>query len=248
MPPSARRVMAEVTVDEVQGEGKIIDHIGAVDLLTAIELAQHAANAGVDALSSVPPLFFKYSEGEIYQYYKTLASVVDLPFIIYTFGMDLATVERLMAIPNIIGLKYTNPNYYEMHRFKKLSGGDINVFNGSDESLLCGLVMGADGGIGSTYNVMPKLFVSLYQEFQTGNIVKAQQLQFKINKVIEVIIEFGVFPGVKELLIMMGFPVGYCTLPLKRFTDDERRQFKKRIEHVLASDDSSNSLREQLNQ
>lgn len=49
-----------------------------------------------------------------------------------------------------------------MRRVIELNTGDINVINGPDEMLICGLTMGADAGIGSIYNIMPEKFVKLY--------------------------------------------------------------------------------------
>ena len=61
-----------------------------------------------------------------------------------------------------------------MHRITKLNGGDINVINGPDEMLICGLTMGADGGIGSTYNVIPAWYCALYEAFRRGDFAAAR--------------------------------------------------------------------------
>jgi N-acetylneuraminate lyase len=138
-------------------------------------------------------------------------------------------VEKIMGIRNMIGLKWTSYDYYEMRKIKELNGGDINVINGPDETLLCGLVMGADGGIGATYNPMPKVFVKIYESFMSGNIVAAQEAQFKANKVIKILLRHGVLNGVKDMLEMIGIDMGYCTYPLKRFTASEQEIFRAEL-------------------
>jgi len=107
-----------------------------------------------------------------------------------------------------------------------INGGDINIINGPDEMLVSGLAMGADGGIGSTYNLMPEKYVSLYDSFQKGDIEAARKTQYEINRIIEVLLNFGsgnpVIRNLKEALIIMGFDMGdaaYPTLPLDK---DER--------------------------
>ena len=67
-------------------------------------------------------------------------------------------MEKVLELPGVIGMKFTRNDYYELFRISRLQGGNINLLNGPDETLLCGLVMGADGGIGSTYNIMPGIY------------------------------------------------------------------------------------------
>ena len=235
--PEARKRLTEIAVEEAAGRGVVIAHVGAVDMATAVELAAHAAAAGADAISSVPPFFYPYALPEIAQYYTALAEASALPVLVYAspmagtlFTRDM--VAALMEIEGVTGLKWTNPDYYAMSRIKQIAGGGINVINGPDETLLCGLCMGADGGIGSTYNVMPGLYADLYRHFQAGRLEEARAAQAKANRVIEVLLEFGVLPGVKEMLSVQGFAMGHCTPPLKRFSGAERAAFLERLRAV----------------
>ena len=92
--------------------------------------------------------------------------------------------------------------------------------------------MGADGGIGATYNVMPKLFTQIYTNFKAGNLAAAQQAQFKANRLIALLIRFGVVCGIKEILDMLGYDCGYQVYPQKRFTDDERQAFRAALKEI----------------
>jgi len=237
MNPAARKRLAEIAVEEAKGRGPVITHVGAADLATAAGLAAHAAAAGCDAISSVPPFFYHYGPGEISDYYRAIAKASELPVLIYAtpltgtvFSRDM--IAALMEIPGVIGLKWTSPDYYSMSRIKQLNGGDINVINGSDETLLCGLIMGADGGIGANYNIMPKVFAGIYDAFCSGDYNKARDLQSKANRVIDIILQFGVLTGVKEVLNMLGFDFGHCVPPIKRFGDDERIAFLSMIKET----------------
>ncbi|MFA6293509.1 MAG: dihydrodipicolinate synthase family protein [Victivallales bacterium] len=237
MKPDSRKAMAEIAVDEARGKGCVISHIGAIDLRTAQDLARHATDIGVDAISSVPPFFYGYGEREIHQYYQALSDSSDVPMLMYASPMSgtvikAEMVEKMLGIRNMIGLKWTSYDYYEMRKIKELNGGDINVINGPDETLLCGLVMGADGGIGATYNPMPKVFVKIYDSFVSGNIAAAQEAQFKANRLIRIIIKHGVLNGVKDMLDMLGFDIGYCTYPMKRFTASEQEAFRTELRSI----------------
>ena len=234
---SARKQLAEIAVDEAKGKATVINHVGAVDLATAIELAAHSAQAGVDAISSVPPFFYHYGLPELKDYYKALTEASGLPTLIYASPLSGTVfspemIESLMEMKGIIGLKWTSIDYISMNKIKKFDNGNINVLNGPDDTFLFGLLMGADGGIGATYNVMPGLFSSMYRAYVSGEIGKARDIQLKINRLVEVLIEFGVLASIKETLISLGYEMGQCTYPLKRFSDDERNAFFKKLDDL----------------
>ena len=113
----------------------------------------------------------------------------------------------------------------------------MNVLNGPDECLLCGLVMGADGGIGATYNVMPGVFRAIYDAFRRGDLDAARAAQDKANRLIEVIIRFGVQASLKEMLGMIGFDCGYCVYPQKRLTEDERAGLRAALNAIHYEDE-----------
>ena len=227
--PKERMRLAEIAREETRArDKKAIIHVGAIDLTTAKALARHAGEIGADAISSVPPFFFGYGEKEIAQYYTELAEAAGVPLIMYCSplsGVNITydMVSRFLNIPHAIGVKWTSYDYYTMHRIKELRGGDVNVLNGPDECLLCGLTMGADGGIGATYNVMPRMFRQIYDRFRAGDIEGARQAQYKANRLIEVIIRFGVQTSLKEMLGMLGYDCGFCVYPQKRLSDEERQ-------------------------
>jgi len=226
-----RMRMAEIAKEHVGDRGHVISHVGAVDLMSAVKLAEHAGKIGLDAISSVPPFFFHYGEREIKQYYSAISEASGIPLLMYASplsGVNITwdMVDRLMDIPNMIGLKWTDYNYFTMHRIKELRGGNINVINGPDETLLCGLTMGADGGIGATYNVMPKLFQKIYTSYQDGQMDIARATQYKANKVIEILLQYGVGVGIKDILQMIGLDCGYTVYPSKRFTTEEQAAFR----------------------
>ncbi len=229
-----RMRLAELAKEHVGDRGHLISHVGAVDLVSAVRLAKHAGAIGLDAISSVPPFFFHYGEKEIKQYYMALSEASGLPVLMYASPLSGTQitwdmVDRMMAVPNMIGLKWTDYNYFTMHRIKELRGGNINVINGPDETLLCGLMMGADGGIGATYNIMPKLFQKIYTSYQSGDLETARATQFKANKVIELLLDFGVGVGLKDALQMIGIDCGYSVYPSKRFSPEEQTAFRSAL-------------------
>lgn len=234
MKKEARMELVETAIRHINGRAPAVVHIAAANMEDAKEFALQAKAAGATALSATPPPTTAYSEAELYEYYKELSSVCDLPFLVYAqkYFQQSSIVgffEKLMELPNIAGLKYTRSSYYEMNQLTQLNGRNINVINGPDEMLICGLVMGADGGIGSTYNVMPQQFRQLFEAYQAGDLKTAKEIQEAVNAVVAVIIRHGVIPTVKYMLTMLGFEVGEVEKPGKVFSEEEKAAIRQEL-------------------
>lgn len=232
-----RKITAEATVEANDGRGIVINHVGAASPFDAFELAKHARECGCDAVSSVVPNFYyKYNEDEIVDYYKRLADAAGLPVIAYAQnllqGDGVSLMKRLIEVDGVIGVKYTLSDYYSMHRIKEINGGDINVINGSDEMFICGLSMGADAGIGSTYNLMCAEYVRLFNQFHAGDLDGAKATQYKVNKVVEILIKYGVIRSIKYVLGELGIPSGEASYPATPLSDEEKRMLIKDLTDV----------------
>lgn len=240
--PEVRKGCLEAAV-EICGRIKPIDpppivaHIGSADLHMARELATHAATHGAAAVSSIPPMYYTYDSDEIYDFYKDIADSVDIPVIIYASlqsntNITSVLLSRLMEIPNIVGIKYTSYNLFEMRRMKDLNDGNVNVVNGPDENLLPALVMGADGGIGTTYNFMPSLYIRLYKAFKAGDMEIARESQFLVNKVIGIIMNYHILASTKTILSRMGIKVGHMSQPMCRLRPEQEEQLMAQLKEL----------------
>ncbi len=223
-----RRELAERSIAHIGKRANTIVHIAASAFNDTIELAKHAEAAGADALSAVPPIFFKYDENDVYNYYKAIANAVHIPIMVYyspnaNFPITSKFAARLFReIDNITGIKWTSSNYYDMMNLKDLTNGEMNIINGPDEMLLMGLNAGADGGIGSTYNVMLPLYQKILACFRAGDVKGAQETQHKVNRVIRVLLDYNVIPAVKVLLEAMGQKVGEASFPFPRYSAETK--------------------------
>ena len=235
MAPARRMELVEIVKDEAPSGMKLINHIGAADLATVRRLARHSRQIGLDAISSVPPFFFSYDEKGVLDYYRAMAEASEgLPLLVYACPLSgtplpVSTIEKMLDIPGFLGMKYTNPDYYKMSRYKKIDGGNINILNGPDETCALGLLMGADGAIGSTYNVMPRLFVKLFAAAKEGRADEALRLQMRADEVIECMLRYDVISCVKLLLSDMGYDVGEPNAPLKCLSEEEKTAFRASI-------------------
>lgn len=210
----------------------VVIHVGAHVTADAMELARHAAAIGAHAVSSLPP-FGAYSFEEVRQYYRDLAaSACGLPLLIYYFpslAPGIRTIDQILelcAIPGVAGLKFTDSDLFRLWQIRR--SGAI-VFNGSDEMLVAGLIMGANGGIGSIYNLVPECFVKLYGHAAAGEWEAARQVQGPINELIAEILRYPVHPAVKTVLRWTGLDCGGCLAPRRTLTAAEEVAFRTRL-------------------
>ena len=221
---ATRKQVAEIVAGASPRDKAVIIHVGATRPDDALELARHAKSLNVAAVSSLPPLG-GYTYGEIRGYYESLAAAADLPVLVYYFPEVAPSINRLdqvldlCSIPGVIGLKFTDFDLYRLERIKR--AGHI-VFNGRDEVLAAGLLMGADGGIGTFYNLTPELFVGVRCRALEGRWQEAMQFQERINTLIELTLKYPAFAAVKQMLKWAGIDCGRCLAPRRELTGDER--------------------------
>ena len=226
LPKDVREELAVESVKAAGGKPCIL-HIASTNFSEACALAKQAEAAGAAAISAIPPLFFKYDEDDVYNYYKKLASCVNIPLMIYYnpnagFTVNAKFAARMFEVDNITSIKWTSSDYFGMIMLKELTHGEMNVINGPDEMLLMGLSAGADGGIGTTYNMLMPYIRRIYDNFKAGNVAEARIAQTEADKLISVIIKNMTIPATKAVLEKMGYEVGNASFPMKKYTDEQK--------------------------
>lgn len=230
MTPDERKVVVEVVVDEVKGRVPVIVHVGAIGTKISIDLAKHAEKAGADAVSSVPPFYWRFSDDAIFQYYEDLATATSLPMIIYNvplaglFGFDF--IKRLSGIPHVHGVKYTAYTHQDIHKAKAQIGKDFMVYSGADEMAVSGILNEADGIIGSFYSMLPDVFVNIYDHVKKEEFKEAQRLQKIAVDIIEASLKFDYYAVIKVAMKWMGMDAGYVRRPFRNLTAEQEEAVK----------------------
>ena len=225
-----RDVLATVVAATV-GRARVIAHIGTLDTRSACDLAAHAASLGVDAVSAVPPVYFRVDQDALYDHYHLIAAAAaGTPVYPYhipsSTGVEISAevMSRLVEIPAVRGIKYSSYNLYDMRNIIELAPDTLTVLSGFDEVCLAGLCMGAHGAIGSTYNVMPATFTALYRAIQAGDLAAAQALQFRANRVIKALLSVPLIAGLKAVLSSWGYDCGGPRRPQRPLAPEERQR------------------------
>ena len=236
LPEKTRRQMLETVVEENNGRGQIIAHIGAGHYDETKRLLEHANSLEIDAVASLPPsLTSYYGLQDTLEYYRELARISKVPVFAYITpvlrGNPVKFAEELIKIPNIAGIKLTISDYYAFGGITALNDGTVNVLNGPDETMICGLSLGAQGAIGTTYNFAPKLACTIYNSFQKGDMQTALAAQRKLNKIINIALGNSIAYW-KAILGLRGFDMGSTLFPGKNISSEEMLKLEEMLKEV----------------
>ncbi|HEX9368275.1 MAG TPA: dihydrodipicolinate synthase family protein [Vicinamibacterales bacterium] len=218
----------------------VIAHVGSNSIKDARTLACRARELELAAIGAFAPNYFKPADLEVLiDWCATIAAAApDLPFYYYDIpkltGVSLP-IERFLVeaparIPSLAGVKFTNPDLVSYRRSLDVAGERFDLPWGIDEALLGGLATGARGGVGSTYNVAPRLYVDLMNAFNRGDLAGARRFQSLSIAMIDAIATAGFLGTAKALMVRLGVPVGPARAPLGNPTS---RQFESVFARLL---------------
>lgn len=223
-----RKVVLENVMAEAKGKLTVIAHVACNNTADSQELAAHAESLGVDAIASIPPIYFHLPPYAIAKYWNDIsAAAPNTDFVIYNIpqlaGVSLTVplLKKMLENPRCIGVKNSSMPTQDIQMWR--DEGAI-VFNGPDEQLISGLVMGATGGIGGTYGVMPELYLELYRCVKSGDLTKALDIQNDCCRIIYKMCSAhgNMYAVIKEILRKLGGPdCGSVRAPLAELVEDD---------------------------
>jgi len=202
---------------------KVVVHVGANCLADAEELAAQAQRNQASAISMIAPSYFKPRNLEdlVACCAQVAAAAPELPFYYYdippltgiSFPVDDYLRLAAKRIPTLAGVKYSNPDLGTYLLGKRLDGGKYDLPWGIDEYFLSALAMGAQGGVGSTYNFVPGPLHRMMAAFPKGDLATCQLEQDRMMQVIRIVAKRGYMGCAKALMTHLGVPVGPARLP-----------------------------------
>lgn len=221
--------------------GRVPVLIGITDTSVeeSIRLAEAAAERGADALVVAPPFYYSCDQGELLEYFSNLADRVPLPVYLYNIPsctkveIAPATVVKASGIPNVVGLKDSSGNMGYFHQVRHLMRDrrDFQVMMGPEELLVEALIFGASGGIAGGSNFFPRLYVSIYNAVQAGDIEKALQLHEVVMQVSMGIYQSNTYnaylKGVKCALSIMGLCDERLAEPFSPLSSRQRESIRQ---------------------
>jgi 4-hydroxy-tetrahydrodipicolinate synthase len=235
-----KKQVIKIVVDEVNGKVPVVAGTGASGTREALEMTKYAKDAGATAALIVTPYYMKPADRGIYEHYNTIASEVDLPIILYNIpqctGLPLPwqMVEDLAQIPNIVGVKDSSGQLSFILAVLEKVRDKINVLCGHDEVVVAALAAGCSGAILASANVIPDVWIQIYNHVKNGELQKARELQYKVQKIARIIAGSGAV-GTKAALNMMKIKVGPVRMPLSvggELTYESREELRLDLEKI----------------
>ena len=231
-----RKAVLEAVMSEAKGKLTVIAHVACNNTADSVELAAHAESCGVDAIAAIPPIYFHLPEHAIAAYWNAMsAAAPHTEFVIYNIpqlagtALTMPLLAEMLKNPNVVAVKNSSMPVQDIQMFKDAGiaarGQDgFAVFNGPDEQFVSGRVMGADGGIGGTYAVMPELFLKMNELLAKGDIDAARHVQYLADRIIYKMCEAqgNLYAVMKEILRRMyGLELGGVRAPLPNLAESD---------------------------
>ena len=228
-----KKIVLENVMKVAKGKLTVIAHVACNNTKDSMELAAHAESLGVDAIASIPPLYFRLPDHAIAKYWNDISSAApNTDFVIYNIpqlaGVALSNslFAEMRKNPRVIGVKNSSMPVQDIQMFKADAGDDYIIFNGPDEQFISGRVIGAEAGIGGTYGVMPELFLKMNELVKAGQLEAAMPIQYAANSIIYKMCSAhgNMYAVIKAILkLNEGFDIGSVRAPLAELTTEDMK-------------------------
>jgi 4-hydroxy-tetrahydrodipicolinate synthase len=227
--------VVELIVAEAKGRVPVLAGAGGYNTHEVIESAQQMARAGADGILSVAPYYNKPTPEGLYQHYKAIADAVPVPIIVYNVpgrtgvNVDVATIVRLSAVSNIVGVKEASGNMTQMCEICAAVPDDFLVLSGDDALTLPVMSVGGRGIVSVASNEVPSEMTRMVERAEAGDFTAARRLHNELLALMQInFIESSPIP-VKAAMAMMGLVEEVFRLPLV----PPRPASRERIANVL---------------
>lgn len=228
MSPEDYREVSHAFVEATAGRIPVIFQVSAPSTKQAVEQAHIVTEADVDFIAAVPAYYYKHDDEGLVEYFRALSEATDKRIFIYDNPgrtgnpVTPGLFERLTKIDRVIGMKDSSDSIVHFQKCMMVAGPDFQMIIGSDDFMLAGLAMGAQGAIVVLGNVFPRLLVDLWDAFNANDLARAQELQYKIMRIRGVLSKGPYVSTYKEALRLIGHDAGFARKPLRLLTAKEK--------------------------
>ncbi|MCH4207685.1 MAG: dihydrodipicolinate synthase family protein [Solobacterium sp.] len=237
-----RKLVLEAVMKEVGGKLTVIAHVACNNTKDSCELAAHSESLHVDAIASIPPIYFHLPADAVAGYWNDIsAAAPHTPFVIYNIpqlagtALSLPLLKTMKQNPNLLGVKNSSMPVQDIQMWRD---EDVFVFNGPDEQLLSGLAAGAGAGIGGTYAAMPELFLAIFKCYHEGDMAKGRLIQNEACRIIYKACssDCNMYAVLKEVIRIQGGPdCGDVRKPLIGLTECGKKVAQETADMIAAA-------------
>ena len=232
------REVVEAVIRFAAGRVPVIAGAGSNNTHEAIELAQHACEAGADGLLVVTPYYNKPTQAGLIAHFTAVHDATTKPIIIYNIpgrsvvDMTPETMGELAALPRIVGVKDATGKLERVCCQRITCGTDFIQLSGEDATAHGFNAQGGVGCISVTANVAPKLCAQMQEACLAGDYAEALRLQDVLMPLhIAIFLEPGLV-GAKYALSRLGMCEDTVRLPLTSLTAGTRAKIDAAMSHA----------------
>ena len=170
-----------------EGRIPVVAGTGSNSTWEAIELTRAAADAGADACLLVTPYYNRPAQRGLYEHFRTIAESVEVPQILYNVpgrtcvDMSNDTVESLMGLANIVGIKDATGDLARGRELIDRCGGHMAIYSGDDPTAMELMLAGGHGNISVTANVAPAQMAELCRLALAGDRAGSEAINDRLS-------------------------------------------------------------------
>ena len=225
--------IVEILADEAAGKTPVLAGAGGYDTKEIIHLADEMRKAGATGLLSVTPYYNKPTQEGLFQHFRAIADSTPLPVIVYNVpgrtgvNVETATLARLSAIPNIVGVKEASGNITQMADVCNAVPDDFLVLSGDDAITLPLMALGGRGIISVVSNEIPREMAQMVEAAERGDFAAARAIHRRILPLMQInFVESNPVP-VKAAMAAMGLLEEVYRLPMCSPKPESREKILK---------------------
>ena len=226
----------ETTVEHTAGRVSLIAGIGGNNTAKVVHDLKNFKSTGFDAVLSVSPYYSKPTQEGIYQHYKAIADVSELPLILYNVpgrtGMNMTadtTLRLAHDFKNIIGIKEASGNFDQFNTIIRDKPEEFLFISGDDALALPLISMGAVGVISVIGNALPGILSTMVRMCLDGKFIEAQALHYSVVEITNLFFAEGNPGGVKSALRLLNICDDNLRLPLVNVSPETKELIEAEI-------------------
>jgi 4-hydroxy-tetrahydrodipicolinate synthase len=238
MEPEERKRVTQIVVGNVDGKIPVIVQVGDSNPKVSLELARHAENAGADAIACLTPFYYNPGTESIVEHYRRLTKETGLPVLVYNIprntgiNVDARLLSQLSQIPNMVGIKDSSRDFCQLLDYLRTVPKGFAVINGTDSYLFSAFCAGVNAGVSATANLIPELFVQLYEAYKSGDLESGRELQMRIHAVRDALSTPPLTP-LLEALKIRGLRSGTVRSPMRPMNPSEVKTLRAAMSRLM---------------
>lgn len=240
-----RHELIERVCSQVRGRAPVLVGITDTSFVESVEIARKAQQVGAQALVLAPPYYFPTGQPELLEYLTHLVSELPLPLFLYNTpnrpqpAFEPKTVRAAADLQGIVGLKDSSANMIYFHQVQHLLADrpDFTLLMGPEQLLAESVLLGAHGGVCGGANLLPRLYVDLYEAACTKDLARVEALHRVVMQIDATIYSVGRYgssflKGLKCALSCLGICSDFLAEPFHRFREPEREVIRRHLDEL----------------